>query len=238
MTAPQVVKEFLQRRITPLQRHSRPMWTFSGRQDRMRLQEEDLAPEMLEKVLEVLTGDPSPGSVRHGGALLYLCTNRVELVRQMPRFDEWGLCPAGHVEPRKNPVAAVLPPVARAGLASGFVAGRQVSAGAGGPDVEVMMPCGAPEESSFGAYGAPLEVVADEGARLAAPEAKAPEASAGHQEVAPDRSSQAGAPDVGRPDALAPMPCAGSHVASLGRFCIDFVALHKRKEASGGDDCP
>ena len=97
---------------------------------------------------------------------------------------------------------------------------------------------GAPEASSSGAQGAPLEVVADEGARLAAPEAEAPEASAGHQEVAPDRSSQTGALDVGRPDASAPMPRAGPHVESLGRFRIDFEALRKRKDASGGDDRP
>ena len=109
---------------------------------------------------------------------------------------------------------------------------------AGGPDVEVLMSRRAPEASSSGAYGAPLEVVADEGARLAAPEAEAPEASGGHHEVAPDRSSQAGALDVGHPDALAPMTCAGSHVASLGRFRIDFEALRKRKEASGGGDRP
>ena len=171
---------------------------------------------MLKKVLKVLTGDPSPGSVRHGGALLYLCSNWVEFMRQMPRFDEWGLRPAGLVGPRENPIAAALPSVARVGLASGVVAGRQASTGAGGPDVEVLMSRGVPEASSSRAYGAPLKVVADKGARPAAPVAEAPVASAGHQEVAPVRSSQTGALDVGRPDASAPMPRAGPHVASLG----------------------
>ena len=152
MTVPQVVKEFLQCRIAPLQRHSRPMWTFTGHQDRMRLQEGDLAPEMLRKVLRVLTGDPSPGSVRDGGALLYLCSGRAEFVRQMPRFDEWGLRPAGLAGPRENPVAVVLPLVARADLASRVDARRQALAGAGGPDVEVLMSRGAPEASSSGAY--------------------------------------------------------------------------------------
>ena len=98
------------------------------------------------------------------------------------------------------------------------------------------MSCGAPKASSSGAYGAPLEVVAYEGARPTAPEAEAPEASVGHQDVAPDRSSQAGALDVGCPDASAPMPRAGPHVASLVRFRIDFEALRKRKEASSGDE--
>ena len=81
-------------------------------------------------------------------------------------------------------------------------------------------------------------MVADEGARPAAPEAEAPVASVGHQEVGPDRSPHTGALDVGRPDASAPMPCAGPYVESLGRFRIDFEALRKRKEASGGDDRP
>ena len=68
MTAPKVVKEFLQCRIAPLQRHSRPMWALTGYQDRMWLQDTELAPETLKKVVEVLTGDPSPGDIRHGAA--------------------------------------------------------------------------------------------------------------------------------------------------------------------------
>ena len=67
VTAPKVVKEFLLRRVAPLQRHSHRMWAYSGRRDRMRLQEEDLTPEALRKVLLVLTGDPSPGGIRQGG---------------------------------------------------------------------------------------------------------------------------------------------------------------------------
>ena len=60
---PKVVKEFLLRQVAPLQRHSHRMWAFNGRGDRMRLQEEDLTPEALRKVLLVLTGDPNPGSI-------------------------------------------------------------------------------------------------------------------------------------------------------------------------------
>ena len=54
----------------------------------MRLQKEDLAPEVLRKVLMILTRDPSPGSLRQGGALLYLCSGRADFVKQMPNFDE------------------------------------------------------------------------------------------------------------------------------------------------------
>ena len=81
MTAPKVVKEFLLCRVAPLQRHTRWMWAFRGREDRMRLQEEDLTPEVLRTVLLTLAGDPNPGSVRQGGALLYLCQSRGDFVK-------------------------------------------------------------------------------------------------------------------------------------------------------------
>ena len=64
VTAPKVVKEFLLRRVAPLQRHSRRMWAFSGRDDRMRLQEEDLTLEVLRTALLILTGDRNPGSIQ------------------------------------------------------------------------------------------------------------------------------------------------------------------------------
>ena len=80
MTVPKVVKEFLLRRVAPLQGHSRWMWAFSEHDDRMRLLEEDLTPEMLRTALLILTGDPNPGSIQQGGALLYLCQNRGDFV--------------------------------------------------------------------------------------------------------------------------------------------------------------
>ena len=39
VTAPMVLKEFVRRRIAPLQRHSRPMWALLNSKDHMRLQE-------------------------------------------------------------------------------------------------------------------------------------------------------------------------------------------------------
>jgi hypothetical protein len=65
VTAPMVVKEFIQCRIAPLQRHSRPMWTFSGSRDPMRLHVPVLPPEALRTVLE----------------FLYCCSNKVEFMR-------------------------------------------------------------------------------------------------------------------------------------------------------------
>src|SRR3954469_10153228 len=105
------------------------MWAFSGRDDRMRLQEEDLTPEALRKVLLILTGDPNPGSIRQGGALMYLCQNRDDFVRQMPPFDEWGLRPVGFQGPRENPVVVVTLPVGLGESSSSGGAGRQETAG-------------------------------------------------------------------------------------------------------------
>ena len=75
-------------------------------------------------------------------------------------------------------------------------------------------------------------------ATVAAPEARAHEASAGHQEAVHNRSSQLGAPEAGCLGASSSAPRAGPHVESLGRFRIDFDVLRKRKEASGGNDHP
>ena len=73
----------------------------------MRLQEEDLTPEVLRTALLTLTGDPNPGNIQQGGALLYLCQSGGNFVRQMPIFDEWGPRPAGLQGPRENPVVVV-----------------------------------------------------------------------------------------------------------------------------------
>ena len=46
VTAAMVVREFVRRRVAPLQRHSRPMWALLSSQDHMRLQESGLPLEM------------------------------------------------------------------------------------------------------------------------------------------------------------------------------------------------
>src|SRR4051812_31168891 len=133
VTTPKVVKEFLLRCIAPLQRHSRRMWAFSGRGDRMRLQEEDLIPEVLRTVLLILTGAPNLGNIQRGGPLLYLCQNRDDFVKQMPIFDEWGLRPAGLQGPRENPVMVTALPVGQGDSFSSGGAGRHEAPGAEGP---------------------------------------------------------------------------------------------------------
>src|SRR3954470_13550227 len=175
VTAPKVVKEFLLHRIAPLQRHSRRMWAFSGHDDRMSLQEEDLTPGALRTVLLVLTGDPNPGSIQRGGALLYLCQNRDDFVRQMPSFDEWGLRPAGFQGPRENPVVVTALPVGQTESSSSGGAGRHETTEAERAPDEVTAPGDALE-------GVALETRAAEaegGKRpLPAPGAEAPEAPA------------------------------------------------------------
>ena len=234
MRAPKVVKEFLQRCIAPLQRHSRQMWAFAGHEDRMRLQEEDLAPEVLRKVLVVLTGDPSLGSLRHGAVLLYLCSGRADFVKQMPSFDEWGLHPAGLTGPRENPVVVVALLVAHDGPASGDGAGGRGSLGDEGSAVEMLTPRRALEAASPKACpGAAAGVEL----RPAAPEVEAPEAPAVPHEAAPGGVSQADASNATHLDASSG-PQTNPCPKRLGRFRVDFEALRKRKEALGAMIAP
>ena len=96
-------------------------------------------------MLLVLTGDPSPDSIRHGGALLYLCSNRGDFVKQMPGFDEWGLRPAGLRGPRENPVMVTALLVAHGGPSSSGGAGRHGLPKAEGAPARVTTPGGTPE---------------------------------------------------------------------------------------------
>ena len=207
------------------------MWAFGGREDRMRLQEEDLTPEVLRKVLMILTGDPSPGSIRHGGALLYLCSNRADFVKWMPSFDEWGLRPTGLRGPRENPVVVVALPVAHDGPSSSGGAGRQRASGAEGATVGTMTPRGTPEAAAPEARPAAAEGIEP---RPAAPVAEAPEAPATLLGAASGGVSLGDAPDAGHIGASSSSradPCA----ELLGRFRVDFEALRKRREALGDD---
>ena len=104
MTVSMVVREFVRRRIAPLQCHSRPMWAFTGPNDTMMLQVPSLPSKTLCTVLELLMGDPAPAVLPAEGFLLYNCSNREAFVEKMLGFDEWGLLPEGHEGPRENPI--------------------------------------------------------------------------------------------------------------------------------------
>ena len=179
----------------------------------------------------ILTGDPSPGSIRQGGALLYLFSNRADFVKQMPSFDEWGLHPAGLMGPRENPVVVVALSVARNGPSLSGGAGRQGPPEAEGATVGTMAPCRTPE-----AAAPETRPMAAEGTeqRPAAPVAGAPEAPATLHGAASGGVCQGDAPDAGHIGASS-LSQADPCTELLGRFHVDFEALQKRKEALGDD---
>ena len=154
-------------------------------------------------------------------------------MKQMPRFDEWGLRPAGLTGPRENPVVVVVPPAAHSGPSSGDRAGREPM-GAEVADVEVVAPREASEATSPEARpGAAV----DAGFWPSAPEAGAPEPPAVPREATPDGAPQADSSSADHLDASS-APGADPCVRRLGRFRVDFEALRKRKEALGGNDRP
>ena len=85
-----VVKEFVPWRITPLQRHSRPMWTFTGPKDPIRLQVPSIHSKMLRAMLVLLKGDPAPAVLPEDGCLLWHCSNKEDFVKQMPSLMSRG----------------------------------------------------------------------------------------------------------------------------------------------------
>ena len=115
----------------------------------LRLQEEDMTPEVLRTMLLILTGAPNPGSIQQGGALLYLCQNRGDFVNQMPIFDEWGPHPAGIQGPRENPVCVLPLFVTGAELVPNVGAGGRAPPEVGGTSADVRTPPGAPGVSSL-----------------------------------------------------------------------------------------
>ena len=80
-------------------------------------------------------------------------------------------------------------------------------------------------------------VAAGAESRPMVPEAGAPKPPAVPREAAPDGAPQDDSSSADHLDASSAPgadPCAGR----LGRFRVDFEALHKRKEALGGNDRP
>ena len=109
VTGQMVAKDFTRRRIAPLQWHSEPIWAYTGIEDRMRLDAENHTPEVLDKIMEQLfTSVAIPASAADDARPLF--TFGEETMREhrslLPRFDEWGIVPAGHRGPRSNPWAA------------------------------------------------------------------------------------------------------------------------------------
>ena len=111
--------------------------------------------------------------------------------------------------------------------------GRE-TAGVEVADVEVVVPCEASKATSPEARpGAAV----DAGFWPSAPEAEAPEPPAVLREVTPDSAPKADSSGTDNPEASS-APQADPCPRRLGRFRVDFEALRKRKEASGGSDHP
>ncbi|KAE8799584.1 hypothetical protein D1007_24961 [Hordeum vulgare] len=93
-----VVREFICRRIAPLQRHSCPMWAFSGPHDPMRFQVLPHPPHVLHELLRRLTGG-DPDELPLNSLPLYKFKVPRALVAEMPLSDEWGLLPGKNAHP-------------------------------------------------------------------------------------------------------------------------------------------
>ena len=104
-----MAKDFTKRHIAPLQWHSEPMWAYTGLEDRMRLCADNFTPEVLNKVMETLfTSAAIPTPTNKDAQPLFYYTEEAVLEHHggLPTFDEWGIVPKGHREPRSNPWAS------------------------------------------------------------------------------------------------------------------------------------
>ena len=211
VTVPMVVKEFFWWRIAPLQRHSRPMWAFTGSKDPMRLQVPALPSKTLRTVLELLTGDPAPATLPEEGCLLYQCSNKEDFVKERPLFDEWGLRLVGLEGPRENPIFVTPMLVDPATCAPDVDAGGERHRVLPGRPLGERMSLGAPEIAVLEVPASAPEVVAGELVRPGAPEAAAPEAPANAPEMAVCG------------------PVAKGHAPTLGSLRLNLGALRKRK---------
>ncbi|KAE8787485.1 hypothetical protein D1007_38542 [Hordeum vulgare] len=107
-----VVHEFICRRISPLQRHSRLMWAYTGPGDSMWPQAAPFSSDVLHELLRPLTGG-NPDELPPDGQPLYRLKALKGLTVEMPLFDEWGFLPEGRehsqgvvppgVQPRHDP---------------------------------------------------------------------------------------------------------------------------------------
>ncbi|KAE8810327.1 hypothetical protein D1007_13062 [Hordeum vulgare] len=86
LTATLVVREFLSRRIAPLQSHSRTMWPFFGPEDPKRLHMKRFPVNAINGMLHILIGETAD-CIPHEGCPLYKYKNGEDIVRIMPLFD-------------------------------------------------------------------------------------------------------------------------------------------------------
>lgn len=87
VTVTMMVRDFIHRRMALLQRHSCPMWAFTGPKDAMRLQMACLPPDVLSGILLILNGREA-SVLPQKGLPLYNYTSKGDFFERMSRFDQ------------------------------------------------------------------------------------------------------------------------------------------------------
>ena len=167
LTGQMVAKDFVARRLAPLQAHGEPMWMLSGREDKMRLNKVDLAPEVVNAIMEILFSSsdiPEPRVDFARAIHRFARTSVLKFVRAMPRFNEWGPEEETPTDPHDAPapvgdagmLEAPTGSNAGAGNAPGEPGSSAREAGASQaapPEREILLiPSSDDEESSRGRY--------------------------------------------------------------------------------------
>jgi len=105
LTGQMVTKEFLRRRIAPLQAHKSAIWTYSGASDVMRLSEEGFSARVLDGLMEILFATsqiPEPRSRSSKPLYMFATGTRNKQLAAMPAFTAWGLVSRGRTGPHED----------------------------------------------------------------------------------------------------------------------------------------
>jgi hypothetical protein len=104
-----IVKEFIRRRIAPLQDHWRKMWAYTGRDDLMWLHPLGLDKASIAEAMKRLIADEDVPDLTGEFRPLYCLKEeeRDSILEVMPHFDQWGLRPEGLEGERENPLVPV-----------------------------------------------------------------------------------------------------------------------------------
>jgi hypothetical protein len=97
-----VAKEFLRRCIASLQNHRHKMWTIISTGGVMMLHPQFLSDDIMKMSLKALFVVDGAPELHHEVTPLYSPQERDEILKRMPRFDQWGPCPEGLVGERPN----------------------------------------------------------------------------------------------------------------------------------------
>ncbi|KAE8794158.1 hypothetical protein D1007_31029 [Hordeum vulgare] len=145
VTMVMVVHEFIYRWIAPHQRHSHPMWAYTGPSNSTRTQVILFSPHVLHELLRRLTGG-NPEELPPNDLPLYSFKAPEAFVADMPPFNEWGLLPDGKrrspgaltpiVQPHRSPGHVVTPATGVGGAPPPpIVAPRRAGVGGGNRSV-------------------------------------------------------------------------------------------------------